>query len=285
MKSNMFSSRNCVGFSLVEMSVVLVILGFVLAALLLPIQAQRTQLFQTQTENTLEIARKALLGYAQSKGRLPCPATAVNFQSNTDTGSGGQESPLGGTHNVTPPSPAVPNCTVSVGYLPAATLGIQPTDPQGFAVDGWNNRIRYAVTANNNSAAIVNGTACGGDTAPDFTTTGNMAAVGLACLAPDLRVCSTSVGITASACSGGTETNYLINNAVVVIYSTGATETVEAATLPPILRPDETANLNNDTVFVSHDIAATAGNEFDHLVVWLSPYVLYNAMVETGQLH
>ncbi|MDP3308119.1 type II secretion system protein, partial [Methylotenera sp.] len=65
------------GFSLLEMAVVLVILGFVLGALLLPLQAQRNQLFQSQTENTLEIAKKALLGYAQSQGRLPCPATAT----------------------------------------------------------------------------------------------------------------------------------------------------------------------------------------------------------------
>jgi prepilin-type N-terminal cleavage/methylation domain-containing protein len=48
------------GFSLVEMAIVLVILGFVLSALLLPLQAQRQQIAQSQTEKTLEIAKQAL---------------------------------------------------------------------------------------------------------------------------------------------------------------------------------------------------------------------------------
>jgi hypothetical protein len=50
---------------------------------------------------------------------------------------------------------------------------------------------------------------------------------------------------------------------------------------------DEDANLNADNVFVSHDATATgsANGEFDHLVVWISPYVLYNAIIQAGQLH
>ena len=258
------------GFSLVEMAVVLVILGFVLGALLLPLQAQRTQLFQTQTEITMQAAKKALIGYAQSKGRLPCPSTAV---------SNGLEAPLGGG-----------TCTQVVGFLPAATLGIQPTDAQGYALDGWNNRIRYAVTLNDSSAAVVNGTVCGGAATPDFTTAGNMSDVGLACLAPDLRVCHSATGLTAVACSAAVpEVNYSINNAVAVIYSTGATG-VQA-----IGGADETANLNDadangiidDGVFVSHGntVVAAPNGEFDHIVTWISPYVLYNAMIEAGQLH
>ena len=272
------------GFSLVELAIVLVILGFVLGALLLPLRVQREQAAQLQTINTLENAKQSLLGYAQQQGRLPCPATAINFQGNTDAGSSGQENPLGGTHNITHPIPAVPNCVVQSGFLPAATLGIQPTDAQGFALDAWNNRIRYAVAADNSSARIPAGTiaACGGDTAPDFTTTGNLAVVGLVCLAPELRVCNSATGITATACSvAAPEGNYSINNAVAVIFSTGATGVQDS-----VGRPDELANLDGNTVFVSHDISlAAAPNEFDHLVTWISPYVLYNAMIQAGQLH
>ena len=277
------------GFSLVEMAIVLVILGFVLSTLLLPLRAQREQAAQLQTTNTLESAKQALLGYAQQQGRLPCPATAINFQGNTDTGSSGQENPLGGTRNtVIAPALPVPRCVAQSGYLPAATLGIQPTDAQGFALDAWNNRIRYAVTSDDSSARIPIGAivACGGDTAPDFTTSGNLAAVGLVCLVPDLRVCASS------AAANCTATVNLINNAVAVIFSTGQTEVAEANTLPVIVRPDETQNLNAigvnqiDTIFVSHDISlAAAPNEFDHLVTWISPYVLYNAMIQAGQLH
>ncbi|ACT47160.1 type II secretion system protein [Methylotenera mobilis] len=254
------------GFSLVEMAIVLIILGFVLGALLLPLQAQRNQLFQSQTENTLASAKRALLGFAQRHGRLPCPATAA---------SNGMEQPLGGTAAC---------AQYGIGFLPAATLGVEPADAQGFALDGWGNRIRYAVTQFNNAAA---------PSLPDFTAntaTDGMSVVGMSNLMPDLRVCASSVGITATACSAAVpETNYLINNAVAVIYSIGATGN------QAIGGADETANLNDadangivdDGVFVSHEprSAADPNGEFDHIVTWISPYVLYNAMIEAGQLH
>lgn len=252
-------SRGQHGFTLVEMAVVLVILGFVLAALLLPLQAQREQLFRSQTESTLEAAKIALLGFAQSRGYLPCPATAT---------SNGMEQPLGGL-----------TCTQQIGFLPAATLGIQPTDSDGFALDGWNNRIIYAVTQVNSA---------GGAATPDFTTPNEMSNVGITALSPDLRVCNSGLpatGITTTSCSGAPEVNYSINNAVAVIYSIGATGTLGAG------GADENENLNAvlnvDRVFVSHGVtsATVAGGEFDHTVTWLSPYVLYNAMIEAGQLH
>ncbi|MEQ1488266.1 MAG: type II secretion system protein [Methylotenera sp.] len=255
------------GFSLLEMAIVLIILGFVLGAILAPIQAQRQQLAQSQTENTLEIAKKALLGYAQANGRLPCPAIAA---------SNGLENPLGGV-----------TCTSQLGYLPAATLGIQPTDENGFALDAWNNRIMYAVTQFSSGGAVT----------PDFTSniadnpatplvneTDGMNVVGIANLTPELRVCNNATGVTATACSVLPETNYLINNAAAVIYSLGATGKLASG------GADENLNPNLPTaakrVFVSHDVrAADANGEFDHMVVWISPFVLYNAMIEAGQLH
>jgi prepilin-type N-terminal cleavage/methylation domain-containing protein len=242
------------GFSLVEMAVVVVILGLVLGALLLPLQAQRAQIFQTQTENTLETARRALLGFAQANGRLPCPAIAA---------SNGLESPLGGG-----------TCTFKLGYLPAATLGIRPVDDSGFVIDGWNNRIMYAVAQHH----------AGGAATSDYTTTGDMNTVGITALQPELRVCLSSTGVTAAACSGGTESNYAINNAVAVIYSLGATGSLGSGGADENENPSAPAV---DSVFVSHDITATsaANGEFDHLFTWISPYVLYNAMIEAGQLH
>jgi prepilin-type N-terminal cleavage/methylation domain-containing protein len=238
------------GFSLLEMAVVLIILGFIIGALLLPLQAQRNLLFQSETQNTLETAKKALLGYAQSQGRLPCPATNV---------SQGLEQPLGGGA-----------CTVQDGFLPAATLGIQPTSATGFALDGWSNSIRYAVTQTNNANALTT----------HFTTTNEMSNQGITNLQPNLRVCMSSTGITATRCSGGTEANYLINNAVAVIYSLGSTGQNASG------GADEDANLNLDPVFVSHDLRASDPNGgFDQMLTWISPYVLYNAMIDAGQLH
>lgn len=251
------------GFSLVELAVVLVILGFVIGALMMPLQAQRENTLRLQTENQLEIAKRALIGFAQTKGRLPCPATA--------NGTG-----------VFPDDSGVSNedanevCAQQWGFLPAATLGIQPADSAGFAIDGWGNRIFYAVTQTDADA----------DGKSDVTTTGGMAKVGIVLLNQNLRVCSIASTST-STCPlvGGNETNYLINNAVAVIYSTGATAGLG------IGGDDENENLNAeagvDTVFVSRGISGSnhPGGEFDHMVVWVSPYVLYNAMIQAGQLH
>lgn len=233
------------GFSLVEMAVVLMIVGFVLGALLMPIQVQRQQQAQAITENMLEIAKKSLLGYAQTQGRLPCPAV-----SNTADDKGVAKPVAGGA------------CAVTAGFLPAVTLGIQPVDANGFALDGWGNPIRYAVTQSKD----------GGLGTPDFTTTGAMGTVGIAALKPNLRVCASSTSCT--------EDINLVKDAVAVIYSLGAT----AADGPG--GADENENLNGDAVFVSHEPSRNQVNgEFDHVVVWMSPYILYNAMIEAGQLH
>jgi prepilin-type N-terminal cleavage/methylation domain-containing protein len=241
------------GFTLVEMAIVLVIFGLLLSALFLPLQAQQQQAARGQTLTTLENAKTAILGYAQSHGRLPCPATAA---------SNGMEAPLTGGV-----------CTTQLGFLPAASLGVQPTDANGFAIDAWNNRIMYAVAQHN----------AGGAVAADYTTSNDMNTVGLGNLTPELRVCSSSAVVTTSACSGAPETNYLINNAVVVIYSLGPTGGSASGGVDENLNPK--IPTKPKSVFVSHGIVSSSVNEFDHLVSWISPYTLYNTMIQAGQLH
>jgi len=236
------------GFSLIELSIVLVIISFVIAALLLPLQTQRNIAFTKQTEATLENAKQALIGFAQVNGRLPCPAT--------DT-SNGIESPNGGG-----------TCTTINGFLPSATLGIAGNNKNGVTTDGWNNQIRYAITQFNTA---------GGAATPDFTTIGEMNSLGVSLLNPDIRVnCST---LDSSANNNCNKDITLISNAVAVIYSLGAAG-MEAG------GKDENENLNNDQIFVSHEPTDNSLNgEFDHILTWISPYVLYNAMIQAGQLH
>lgn len=239
----MYKTQKQLGFTLVEMAVVLVILGFLLAAFLMPLKAQRDIAFQLETQATLENAKKALIGFAQTNGRLPCPAT--NNGSGTFPDDTGTANPAGsGT------------CASQFGFLPATTIGVQPVDAQGYAIDAWNNRIRYTITTANSNA---------------FTTVNGMDGIGLSALTPDLQVCDSN------AC-----TTSLIANAPVVMYSLGPTGSEASG------GDDENENLDNsDLVLVSHisTTAAAANGEFDHIVTWLSPYVLYNAMIEAGQLH
>ncbi len=235
------------GFTLVEMAMVLIILGFVLSMVLLPLQAQRDVNAQRQTEAILADAKSALIGFAQTHGRLPCPASqhgSAAFPDDT-----GHENPNAGGV-----------CVVQVGFLPASTLGLQQVDAQGYALDAWQNRIRYAVTRANADA---------------FTKTNGMQTIGLSALAPDLRVCA-----TANNCTGQLQR---IGHAAAVVFSLGATANQGVGGI------DEAQNLiaPTNTQFVSHTAttATSANGEFDHIVRWLSPYVLYNAMIAAGQLH
>jgi prepilin-type N-terminal cleavage/methylation domain-containing protein len=237
------------GYSLIEMAIVLIILGFLLAAVLMPLQAQRNIVAQLKTESILDDAKQALIGFAQTHGRFPCPATSNGsaiFPDNTGTAN--------------PNASGI--CVVQTGFLPGKTLGLQLLDEQGYALDAWQNRIRYAITTANDAA---------------FTKSNGMYDIGITALEPNLRVCA-----TASA-TGCTDRINLIDNAVAVVFSLGATAGQISGGL------DENQNITtiSNTIFVSHSItSATSSNgEFDHMVIWVSPYVLYNAMIVAGQIH
>lgn len=272
------------GFSLVEMAVVLAIVGLLLGGLLLPLGAQIEQQQMNETQRRLEMARDALVGFAVSNRRLPCPATL--------TSSGIETTPSA-------TSPGLGTCTNALtGYLPAVTLGLQPVDPSTkLFLDSWGNSIRYAITDFALTFTSTGGTVY--TSLHPFTYTDGMRTVynghpsGLSALAPDLRVCSmyagtssTYVPIVGSPPTCGTTTttedNALIATAVAVIFSTGKNTPTGGTGL------DELANINGDRAFASHTPTPTgtslAGGEFDDILLWLSPYTLYNRMIVGGAL-
>lgn len=113
------------GFTLIEMAIVLVIVGLLVAGLLLPLSAQVDQRNYNETQRELQEIREALIGFALSNaatdGRpyLPCP----------DTNGDGFENRVGNLC-VNPP----------VGELPWATLGLARQDK-------WGNAYGYRVTS------------------------------------------------------------------------------------------------------------------------------------------
>ena len=237
------------GFTLIEMAIVLLIITLLLSALLVPLGTQVEQRKIAETQKSLEEIKEALIGFAIANGRLPCPATAT---------SNGVEDPV-------PPSTSTmpKQCTRPFdGFVPAVTLSISPTDDQGFAIDGWGRRIRYAVTTIDANAA---------------TTIDGIKTIGMGAFSPDLHVCASSSGVAASNC--GTS-NSLTASAPAVIYSLGANWATGGT------GSDEAQNLDGDRVFVSHvPSSATAANgEFDDIVVWLSPNILFNRMVAAAKL-
>lgn len=244
--------QNNLGFTLIELAIVLVIVALLSGGLMMTLSAQYQNVASADTQRRLNDAREALLGYAAANGRLPCPALG---------GATGVESPAGGG-----------TCNDNWdGFLPAITLGISPTNENGYALDGWGNPIRYATTK---------------DRAYQVTTTNQIktawnagATLSNGQLAADLQVCNTATGITGSgggaSCANGSN---LAANAVAVIYSRGN----NGAAVP--VSADEVANGDADRAFVSHTPTPGGANEFDDLVIWISPNILYSRLIAAGRL-
>lgn len=113
------------GFTLVELAIVLVIVGFLVSAFLAPLSAQLDQTRNAEARRDLDEIKNVLLGFAVINGRLPCPDA---------TGDGLED------------ACANANATSSTGgNLPWVSLGLKSTDP-------WNRAYQYRV----NNAFTVN---------------------------------------------------------------------------------------------------------------------------------
>ncbi len=248
------------GFTLIELAIALFIISLALGALLVPLTTQIAQRKINDTQKTLEDIKETLLGFAVSNTRLPCPASATSngvesFCTNAGPSACGAELLTYQAHGT---------CFAQYnGFVLGATLGLAAVDAQGYALDAWGTRIRYAVTTAGNYT---------------FTIASGMRTTTLTALAPDLIVCATSTGITATTCPVAST---LTNAAPAVIYSLEPNANTAGGA-----GADEAANLQNDQVFVSHvrSDSSNPNGEFDDIVTWLSENVLYNRMVTAGQL-
>ena len=268
------------GFSLIEMAVVLLIVALLLGGLIPTVTSQIEQKNRTDTRKQLDDIQQALIGFAVMNARLPCPASPTSngqesFCTTTTPGNCGAE--------IIPPAilPTHGRCARPYdGFVPAATLGITPVDSSGYALDGWNNRIRYAVSTISSSNVFT------------FTATPSvMSTVGISNLNGDLFVCASSPNpaTPSQSMTGspwcGTATS-LTSTAPAVIYSTGnngvygGNSADELANANPYTNPTASPNSYLDKVFVSHAQTTT----FDDIVIWISPNILINKMLAAGKL-
>lgn len=241
-ETNVSIKREASGFTLLEMAVVLLIVGLLLSGLLPTLSAQAEQQRIADTRKQMNEIRDALLGFAVSKGRLPCPADGSIASQN----HAGAEWVVG--------SGVAQVCDSNRGVLPWVTLGVAETD-------AWGRRYSYRITSTFADGEDGTGGSCALSSGVSFQL----------CSLGNLTVYKTSGGAKVS--------DYL----PAVVVSHGANGRGAYSTLGAVIAGatgDESENADNNNSFVSREFATN----FDDLVLWVSPNILYNRMVSAGKI-
>lgn len=213
--------RQC-GFSLIELSFVLLITGLLLQSSILPLSQLRDNTLRKQTQQQLQQIKQALIGHVIRTGALPCPIDVV-----------------GATAQV---------CGLSEGGVPAASLSLSGAiNDHGALLDAWGQPIRYALSQSDHPRRGLVGS-------PDWSTPGEVAAIGIADVQAELRLCMAGV----DSC----EKKYLrADQLVAIVISDGSDATATGA-------QQENQDADSNYVLGAHSIVE--GREFDDMLITLS---------------
>lgn len=223
------------GFTLVELAIVLVIVGFLLGGMLVSLSTQNDLRAASEEQKQTAEVIEALLGFAASragKPYLPCPDIDNDGVEDRDSND---------------------KCKADEGNLPWADLGVGRTD-------AWNNHLRYRVVA-----------AFASKTGFTLTTAGT------------LKVCRTQACAAADTLATGLPLVIVSHgkNGRGAVNDSGITNPL------PGTGDDEYENFGSaNSVYVAHpptDDRSSVG-EFDDVVAWISPNILFNRMIAAGRL-
>ena len=252
MKFNHNSIENK-GFTLLELSIALVIMAALSYTLTLGVGVSRDYDKYRENAQYLEKVREALLTFVQTNGYLPCPDASTIPDGEEDRPSG--------------------LCKKEEGYLPYKILGVN-------AKDAWDQPVFYAVNSKADSADINNQLSSAAyfnaSIRPNAFFTRLTLPVGLTSGAGNLRIC----GETATGCSSTTPDANLIESqaiAVVVSYGKNGAQTWKGATLDKA----ETENRDGNNNFWQATGSEIAGNEFDDQLIWLTGYDVKYALLRS----
>ena len=159
------------GFSLVELSVVLAVIGLLMGMGITVGVSQVESAKVKQTHNKIEAINKAMMAFRVANGRIPCPANLTLGP--THTNSGIEASNPGYcragaiTANFENGGGVATQGFIVAGAVPIKTLGL----PNEFMYDGWGRKFSYAVnvllTAENGFRDVPLYETCGGLTVHD----------------------------------------------------------------------------------------------------------------------
>lgn len=302
MKKNRYApprSRFEAGFSLAELAIALVIIGLLLASAFIPLSTQVELRSISDTQRSIDAIREALIGFAQTNGRLPCPASGSIATGGTNAGV----EQVTGNY-----------CTSAVGVIPWSTLGVPETD-------SWGRRFTYRIspafadayaastwaTATTNTPASAGNQTAASPTLPCSPSPTPAAASFALCTVGDIAVFNpTESSRTASPTSPAAKGIPAIiishgkngygayqPNGVALPSPTGTHELANAggsATATPtswFASRAYYARTYSPYAATCSDTANTAGTpfcEFDDIVAWISPSTLIARMVSAGKL-
>lgn len=255
------------GFTLVEMTIVFVIMSLVLTVGVSALTAQYETVRLSTTRKNQEIIQQALTNFIARNGRLPCPA--VRGLAPGAAGYGVEDGTPGACSGSA--SSGAGLAIVATGIVPFVSLGLN----DDTASDGYLNRFSYQVVT---SATSPTATGPGGVQMPagmrGYITvhSGSPVAAGLA-----------PAGNQTNFCPLG---NYNPCAAVAVIVSHGKNGlgafTPSGTRLPMPASADELANTDDDGAFVRRDQTEGGPNHFDDLLLALTPNDLLDQLTRNG---
>jgi prepilin-type N-terminal cleavage/methylation domain-containing protein len=284
------------GFTLVEVAIVLLIVAILLGytVALFPRQQELKQYRALNQE--MDRISAAIVGFAQVNGRLPCPSLPA---------SGGSED-----YDLVNDD----GCNNFGGFVPVNTLGLNgKLNQDSLLLDPWGNPYRYYVTDVDFD----------GDGLSDFTTPGEMRDIGLVDTEPDgyidldgrYLICDDNGTTIDDECTGATEVfgrftdgggvpaddRYAGAPFVVISHGKnwkeGAAINDELENMGSNLSLTDLGMANGPTgmEYLLKDVGAGGettfvrrptgfAEDFDDVVRWVSPSILYSKMIEAGQL-